>query len=195
MKKKIALLMACVMAFGIAVGGTLAWLIDTTEEVKNTFTPSTINIELTETFNKDTDNNNVADAWEKKMVPGDTLAKDPKVTVKAGSEACWLFVKVEKSANFDTYMTCAIADGWNALAGETGVYYREVGDLTGTDAVDQGFAVLKGDNVSVLGTVTKAQMDALNAPGATYPTLTFTAYAIQQASFADATAAWAGIKA
>ena len=49
MKKKIALLMACVMAFGIAVGGTLAWLTDTTGEVKNTFTDSDINITLTET--------------------------------------------------------------------------------------------------------------------------------------------------
>ena len=43
-KKTVALLLACVMALGVAVGGTLAWLTDTTQEVKNTFTDSNINI-------------------------------------------------------------------------------------------------------------------------------------------------------
>ena len=31
------------------------------------------------------------------MIPGKTLAKDPMVTVEAGSEACYLFVKVEET--------------------------------------------------------------------------------------------------
>lgn len=178
MKKKIALLLACVMAFGIAVGGTLAWLIDDTDPVVNTFAPSTINIDLTETFTKDTDGDGKADVWEKKMVPGDTLAKDPKVTVGANSEACWLFVKVEKSANFDTYMTYGIADGWKAVSGFDGVYYREVAASTAA----QEFVVLKENKVTVKETVTKAQMDDLTTD---YPTLTFTAYAIQSANLKD----------
>ena len=106
MKKKIALLMACVMAFGIAVGGTLAWLTDTTEEVKNTFTQSDVDITLAETTGP-----------SYKMVPGDTIAKDPKATVLADSEACWLFVKVVESTDkkFGDYMTYEMAAGWTKL--------------------------------------------------------------------------------
>ena len=63
---------------------------------------------------------------EYKMVPGYTIHKDPKTTVVKGSEECYLFVKVEKSANFDSYMTYEMADGWTALEGVEGVYYREV---------------------------------------------------------------------
>ena len=113
MKKKIALLMACVMAFGVAVGGTLAWLTDETQNVVNTFTDSDINITLTET---DVENNQTPDANSYQMIPGHTIAKDPKVTVLADSEACWLFVEITESANFDSYMTYGIADGWTAGA-------------------------------------------------------------------------------
>ena len=39
-KKTVALLLACVMALGVAIGGTMAWLVDSTGEVENTFTVS-----------------------------------------------------------------------------------------------------------------------------------------------------------
>lgn len=77
MKKKtfiIALCLALVVAF--AAGGAIAWLTATTGTVTNTFTVGNIDIDLTET------------TTDYKMVPGNTIAKDPKVTVKAGSEAC-----------------------------------------------------------------------------------------------------------
>ena len=110
MKKKAWLsALAVVLVLCCAVGGTLAWLTQKTDAVVNTFTVGDINITLTETER------------EYKMVPGNTIDKDPTVTVQAGSEACWLFVKVEKSANFDTFMTCAMATGWTALAGQEGV--------------------------------------------------------------------------
>ena len=125
------------------------------------------------------------------LIPGWTIEKDPKVTVKAGSEACYLFVKLEKSANFDTFMTYVMADGWEALPGNADVYYREVAAAT----ADTTFEVLKGNQVSVKGEVTKAQMNALTAD--TYPTLTVTAYASQlnknaTTEFGPA-AAWANI--
>ena len=107
------------------------------------------------------------------MIPGWNIEKDPKVTVKADSEACYLFVKLEKSTNFDTFMTYEMADGWEALPEAPGVYYREVAAAT----ADTTFEVLKGNQVTVQGTVTKAQMNDLTAD--TYPTLTVTAYASQ----------------
>ena len=167
-KKTFVLLLALVLIAGAAVGGTLAWLTDTTEAVQNTFTTSDIDITLVETTS------------EFKMVPGCTIEKDPKVTVIAGSEKCYLFVKIEKSSNFDSFMTYTVAAGWTQLTDASdndvpGVYYRVVE----ASNADQEFAVLKDNQVTVKDTVTKADMEALKAADATLPTLTFTAYASQ----------------
>ena len=161
-KALVVLSLMMVLVLG-AVGGTVAWMTATTGPVQNTFTTSDIAITLTETKN------------DFKMVPGYTIEKDPKVTVKAGSEACWLFVKVEKSSNLGSFISYSIADGWTALSGMDGVYYREVSAPT-SDAV---FSVLANDKVTVNETVTKTMMDGLKADDAIQPTLTFTAYATQ----------------
>ena len=175
MKKKVFLSMAAViLVLCCAVGGTLAWLTDKTDSVTNTFTVGDINIALAETTS------------DYKMVPGNTIAKDPKVTVKAGSEACWLFVKVEKSSNFGTFMTYEMADGWTALTRNDGVFYREVAAAT----TDTDFAVLKNNQVKVLDTVTK---EMLTGQGFTAPPLTFTAYAVQKDNIATAAEAWAKV--
>lgn len=173
-KKTLALVLALTLLVAGVVGGTLAWLTDRTAEVKNTFTVGDINIGLTET------------TTDYKMVPGNTIAKDPTVTVKANSEACWLFVKVTKSENLDTFITYAIAEGWTALPGVDGVYYREVP----APAADQTFSVLADNAVTVKDTVTK---EMLTADGFTNPTLTFKAYAIQKDHFTTAAAAWAEV--
>ena len=170
-KKSLALVLALAMIVVCVVGGTLAWLIDKTDPVKNTFTYGDINIKLEET-----DATAAADGSatkEFKMIPGYTIAKDPKVTVLAGSEKCYLFVKVDKSANFDNFMTCTIADGWAALTGVNGVYYRVVD----TAGMGTAYSVLANDQVTVRDTVTKAMLNGLTE--ATQPTLTFTAYACQ----------------
>ncbi|MBQ8381721.1 MAG: hypothetical protein IJX47_00785 [Clostridia bacterium] len=156
-----------------AVGGTLAWLISKTSPVVNTFTYGDINITLKETDpegNDDpTDNSYI-------MVPGHTISKDPLVTVLAGSEACWLFVKVDESANLGDFIEYTVAEGWIALdeTDYAGVYYREVDAVT----EDTEFGVLAGDQVTVLENVTKEMLNNLTAD--TYPTLTFTAYAVQR---------------
>lgn len=162
-KKILASVAAVALVICCAIGGTLAWLTDKTEPVVNTFTVGDVDITLAETTGP-----------EYKMVPGYTIAKDPKVTVTADSEDCLLFVKVDRSDNFDTFMTYTMADGWNALPDTTGVYYRQVNKA---DVVRE-FSVLAGDQVAVRNDVTKKQMDDLTAEN--YPTLTFTAYAVQQ---------------
>ena len=164
MKKKIlASAVVAALALCCVIGGTLAWLTAKTEPLVNTFTVGDVDIALEET---------TGDTY--KMLPGCTIAKDPTVTVTKESEDCWLFVEVDESANFDNFMTYAMADGWDVLNDETGVFYRKVK----TDTADQAFAVLKDNKVTVLNTVTKNMMNDLTQE--TYPTLTFTAYAVQQ---------------
>lgn len=173
-RKRIVIAAVCAALVAmLAATGAIAWLTDQTQEVKNTFTVGNIDIELAET------------ADDFKMVPGNDIAKDPVVTVKAGSEDCWLFVKIDESVNLAGFIAYEVADGWTALEGEDGVYYREVAAAE----EDAAFSVLAGDTVHVLDTVTKEQMDALTQE--TYPTLAFTAYAVQKANLADAAAAWA----
>ena len=161
-KKSLALVLALAMIVVCVVGGTLAWLTDKTAPVTNTFTYGDIDITLAESEDLDL-----------KMIPGYTITKDPTVTVVKDSEKCYLFVKVDKSTNFDTFMTYNMADGWTALTGVDGVYYRVVDAST----ADQEFGVLKDNQVTVRGDVTKGMLNALTE--ATRPTLTFTAYACQ----------------
>lgn len=182
--RAIIVLLAMALVLGCAIGGTVAWLTDKTEEVKNTFTTSDVDIELTEAAG--------GENKEFKMVPGATITKDPKVTVKAGSEACWLFVKIDKSENFDSFMEFTTAEAWTQGSGTipANVYYRQVAEAT----ADTEYSVLVGNAVTVKGEVTKEQMNNLTAE--TYPTLTFTAYACQQANGANtftAAEAWAKI--
>ena len=114
------------------------------------------------------------------MIPGWDIEKDPKVWVKEGSEAAFLFVKVEKSANFDSYMTFDIADGWTKLTSAAGtnynVYYRKV---EGAENQGEGkaLAILKDNKVTVKDQVTKEMMAEVKDNN--QPTLTFTAYASQ----------------
>ena len=194
MKKKITvavLVLALVLCF--AIGGTLAWLKTETTPVLNTFTYGDINIGLSE-----------SDDLDLKMIPGNSIKKDPVVTVKKGSEACWLFVEVKESENFDAFMTYAIAEGWtlyntttsgsniqtNNTTADTYVIYREVAKTTR----DELFYVLAGKEgyqngyVTVNDTVTKKMFAALTE--ATRPTLTFTAYAVQSDNVTTVADAW-----
>ena len=171
-KKTLALVLALTLLVAGVVGSTLAWLTDQTAEVKNTFTVGDINIGLTET------------TTDYKMVPGNTIAKDPTVTVKANSEACWLFVKVTESENLNNFITYTVDTGWTKL--QDGVYYREVP----ASAADQTFSVLADDAVTVKSDVTRTMLETAKTDA---PTLTFKAYAIQKDHFATADAAWAEV--
>lgn len=186
MKKKIlALTLVFALALALGIGGTVAWLTAQTTPVVNTFTVGDINITLAET------------TTDFKMVPGNEIAKDPKVTVLKDSEACWLFVKIVKSNNYSTYLEdYQLAAGWTALAGVDGVYYREVSQNASNDT--EYYVLSAGTktgtangHVKVKEAVTKAQMEAIK--DANRPTLTFTAYAVQKDNIATAADAWAKV--
>lgn len=164
----------------VAVGGTIAWLTDKTETVTNTFTHSEIDITLTETTGTTYD-----------MLPGTTIAKDPKVTVKAGSEAAWLFVKIDETTDLDNYITYTVDSDWTQLKDADnnnveGVYYREVATVT----ADTPYNVIANNQVTVKTDVTNAMMKAVKEDTDKVQ-LTFTAYAVQKEAAANATAAWA----
>lgn len=178
MKKKAWVsLVAVVLVLCCAVGGTLAWLTDKTGEVKNTFSPSDINITLTETLNTDTNNDGNADAWKADMIPGFSYDKDPVVTVKGDSVDCYLFVKFEEKGNPATYLTYTStlteANGWtqgDSTSIPSNVWYRKVT----ANAADQSWNLLNGNTITVNNTVTKDNMAvAANAE------LVYTAYATQ----------------
>lgn len=164
MKKILAVLLAVSLILVCAVGGTLAWLTASSGPVVNTFTTSDIQVELAEST-----------GTQYQMIPGYDISKDPKAKVLAGSEDCYLFVKLEKSANFDTYLSYTIADGWTKLTGQgitEEIYYRTVSSAE----MGTAYSVLAGDKVTVKGTVTKADMTSAESAK---PTLTITAYASQ----------------
>ena len=125
--KILSVVLAGALAIGGVVGGSLAWLMDKTDAVKNTFTYGNVDIELKESEDLDLH-----------IVPGKPITKDPTVTVKANSETSYVFVKVEK-ANWNDKFTYEIAAGWTKLEGVDNVYYREVT----ANEDDQAFAVLK----------------------------------------------------
>lgn len=194
-KKALAMLLSLVLVIGCVAGGTLAWLTATSNEVNNVFTTSDIGVTLEE-----------SDDLNLKMVPGWTITKDPKATVTAGSEDCYLFVKVEKSANFDDFMTYKIADGWNKLPNTDGVYYMVFDSKDNANENEMGvpYSVLANDQVLVSEKVTKEQMNAFDADQdgslsdeekKALPNLSFTAYAVQLYSANgtkfSAEAAWA----
>ena len=188
MKKTILTIVCTILICTCVMGTTLAYLVDKTDPIKNTFTVGDINIELKETKGEGTDY-----AKSFKMIPGSTLAKDPIITLKAGSEPCYIFVKIEKSENFDNFMTYVIYGDsvWQKIESGTNydVYYTTSNSIPNADVTYQ---ILAGDGenatgvVKVKSTVTKVDLNTLT--DATYPTLTFTAYAVQFANLTSAQA-------
>lgn len=186
--KTLVALLSLVLLLGCSLGGTLAWLSDSTGPVTNTFTVGDIDITLVET------------TTDYKIVPGVDIAKDPKVTVEGGSEACWLFVEVDE-ANWPEFKesdkttrkvkyTIDIDNGWQELTDVPGVYYRQVG----ASEKAQEFYVLAGEGegvyangmVTVSENLTKSELQQIT----TNPTLTFTAYAVQQEGVDTPQEAW-----
>ena len=191
-KRTLALILALVLVFGAAVGGTIAYLTDTTGPIANTFTVGNVDINLTETFNTDTNNDGEADAWKAQLIPGTTYAKDPVVTVTADSEDCWLFVKFEEKNDAATYLNytsnLTLESGWTQGDGTNipaNVWYRAVAK----DATVKSFHLLANDTVTIDSTaVTNDNMnDAANAE------LVYTAYACQKANM-SAIDAWTAVK-
>ena len=190
-KKFIAILsvfvmLALTMVVGCAVDGTVAWLVSESESSVSTFTLGDININLT----------GESESQPLKIIPGVKIERSLKVTVEPSSEACWLFVKVEGTNWPDfmeangtvrkvSYSVAGEGDGWIALNGHPGVYYREVSAENAKTGVEYDVNGV----VAVSKELTKAEVNSIAA--GTQPQLSFTAYAVQRLGIDDAAAAWA----
>jgi len=167
----VAALLLAVSAILFGVGATLAFLATSSQPVVNTFTVGNVELSLTETTGENY-----------QLIPGVHIKKDPRLTVKGGSDACWLFFRVNESGYPSEYVTYDIGPGWTALSGVDNVYYRQVDAV----AADVSYPLLLGDGMLVKDTVTEEALAALQES----PTLAFTGYAIQQVGIATAEDAW-----
>ena len=167
-KRMISTSIAGTLAAAILVGGgTFAYLKDETDPIDNNFKGNSVSVSLEETT-----------GTEYSIVPGTEAAKDPMITLTS-TVPSYLFLVVE-----DTTKTNEVDwkknDAWRPVDGEENVFYQKI------DRAVKGekYQVIDGDKVTYLA----------EAETATDSHLKFTAYAIQQASFEDAAAAWAQAK-
>lgn len=182
-KKFIAILsvfvmLALTMVVGCAVDGTVAWLVSKSGTSVSTFTLGDINIGLTDE----------SGSQSLKIIPGVEIKRSLKVTVQKGSEACWLFVKVE-GTNWPANVSYSVDEengGWKPLSASDypGVYYRE--GSAGTDK-DNWYRVT--GVVTVSEDLTKADIGSFASAG-TKPELSFTAYAVQRDGIDNVVEAW-----
>lgn len=168
MNKKLITAASIALAACVAIGGTIAYLTAKTQTIKNEFTVGDVTVELVEPAGQKND-------YKFSVVPGQSVTKDPKVTVPEDSESAYVFVKVEEGANFDTYFDYNVDTGvWKQLVdneGTTveGVYYAE-----STKGVPFEQNVLVDNVVNPKWERLKDGTDLTNA------TLSFAAYAIQK---------------
>lgn len=192
-KNKALLLTLCaVLLVAASVMGTMAYL-TSRDAVVNTFSVGSISMSLDE---QDVDNSTAGENDRDKanayhLLPGHTYVKDPIIHIDAASEDAWIFVKVEngisayEAATADGYTSIAdqiTANGWTALDGVTGVYYKEY--TKGQNDKDlEVFAEFKvatnSDEVDGWANIT-ADTHKINVTG----------YAVQKDGFTTAAAAW-----
>lgn len=179
-KRTVALLMALMVVFGAAVGGTIAYL-TSTATVTNTFTAGDVEIDLNES-DTDVDGNTKENAYH--LIPGTTYTKDPYITVEPDSESSWVFVRVENGLNdavlFDgvTLDEAMTNKSWTLVPGETNVWYRE--------NVAGGTTLETFDKITV-----KADTDNATLAENDLQKIIVTAYAVQKENLTSVADAWA----
>ena len=189
--KTLGLMMAAVLLVTATIFGTMAYL-TSTDEVTNTFTVGSVAITMDEapvgTDGKEISGDRVK-ANSYKLMPGHVYDKDPIVHFQPKSEASWLFIEVtneiadieSKANDYKSIATQITDNGWTALDGVTGVYYKSVPANTGDAAVD--YPVFQGFTVD--GSVTGTTLESYNSK-----TVKIIAYAVQADGFTTASDAW-----
>lgn len=128
MKKKTLLIAVAAIALAVitAASVTVAWLTAESNQVTNTFTYGEIALELWENpldsnGNFDTSVKNNTGLTFEKIVPGDVVKKNPTVTVKEGSEKCFVYVLVTNKLISDAekptapVATLSINENWKEV--------------------------------------------------------------------------------
>lgn len=121
-KRLATLLVSLLLVLGVAVGGTVAFLSTRTDSKENTFTPSKVTCEVTETFN-----NNVKSNVAVKNT-GDTTAfirAAINVTWMSNQDAANQTVSAKVPVK-DTDYSIKLADNTNWIEGADGYYYYQL---------------------------------------------------------------------
>lgn len=196
--KKVAVtVLALVLVLGCAIGGTIAWLTAQTDAVTNTFTVGNITMDLKEHELKadgTLGESEVTEINTYKIVPGATQPKDPFVTIKSGSEKCYVYVLVDNNLVIDTdvvgtYNINADGNVWETVAtnGNKILYrYNTAVDAAAADQKLQVFTTVTYDGAKI----TKDNIDNLKDK-----TIVIDAFAHQSENITDVTVADAAAKA
>lgn len=156
-KKKLLSLVAALTLVGVVgIGATLAYFTDTAE-ITNVFTMGHVDVTLTENeVEKNEDGEYVQKDDEEAIteegltfedvMPGETVPKNPTVTVEDGSEAAYVraqisFEGLTEAQQADVLAELVINEGWTLTDGY--YYYKE--------AVAAGNSVVLFDEVTVPG--------------------------------------------
>ncbi|MBQ7104630.1 MAG: hypothetical protein IJN90_02110 [Bacilli bacterium] len=174
--KSIILTVTLVIVLLLVVGTTYAWLTSRTTLLSNTFTYGDIEISIRESDTNDGDEDLNTNSYV--IMPGANITKDTKVVVKANSEDCYLFIRIDKENDFDNYMTYSLESNWKELEEYAGIYYMEV-DKSGEE---QTFNVIKDNIIKVKTDLTYADIRNITS----YPTMMISAYAVQRNEDMDA---------
>lgn len=188
-KIKMLILSFCMVLLGaVCAYSTMAYLYDE-DRATNTFMVGSVKITLDE---KDVDNSTANQERDQEntyhLLPGWSYQKDPTVHVEAGSEDCYVYVKVingmeayEESKN--TITDQIRENGWNALEGVSNVYWKK---YSKTDN-ETDFVVFKQLKISENAN----KVDGWSGIAAENDCkITVTAYAVQQRGFDNALDAW-----
>ncbi len=185
--KALLLVMSALLLIVSTVFATMAYL-TSTAEVKNTFSVGNVTISMDEAkvneYGVPVTGADRVTANTYKLIPGHKYDKDPIVTVKANSEKCYVFVRIENEIaaieSGTTIRSQITAYGWALLDGTTDVFYKTV-DLS---AVDQELPVFEYFTIKNDADVSAYNGKAINVK----------AYAIQFDGFdTNPTGAWTAV--
>lgn len=199
-KKILILALAAVLLVAVSVGGTMAYMTAKTQKVENTFTTTSIAIELWEsdlvenngeyTLNED---EKVASNTDYLLLPGLTMPKDPYVEVTQGEVYVFVEVVASETPSAAKYIDWDIQDDWTALQGADGtgeegphggVMYGYSGGegyvVKSVSSANGKLYILEDNEITVFDTITSKDIADLTVDGTyTSPSLTFYAYAVQ----------------
>lgn len=180
LNKALLLALCAALLVTASVMGTLAYLTHTTGPVTNTFTVGNVSISLDEAkvdVYGELDGNTRVTENTYKLIPGHEYVKDPTIHVNAGSEECWVFIKMNNDLGEAAIF--AIDGNWEKLT-ETadGVVYAYKTKLTAGNSTTALFS-----NFTFANDADPAQFNG--------KTITLTGFAVQADGFTTAEAAWA----
>ncbi len=199
MKKNLIAIVAVALALCCAIGSTVAFFKMDAKKITNIFV---VGNGVKASFDEGDDDGTAGPTEgvrNYELIPGADVTKKAGIKVDKGSEACFIYVKVDvqnNTVNTKTVLSFDMDSDWIQLEvpkteGQgtekvPGVYYQAVSKDASND---QSFSVFDGDTVSVNAELTNDDLKALNDAGVA-PTIEITAYAIQQEGFTAATG-WA----